>query len=366
MPRKRILLVGGGHAHLAMIRRRRQWKHEVLLLSPDTHWYSGRITQVLAGLSEPVESTLDVADQCHQHGVGYRQGEIARLLPEKRLVELTTGGRLAYDVLSLNLGSETATSDDLKPDGRRVFSTKPLSQFGELRQRIKRFATGGRTAHVAIVGSGASAIECAFALTVLGRGSPVDVTLIHRPGDWRDGSVGGELKGRLEQAGVTLHEGEVIQSERQGDSILLKTTEPVVPKLPTRIDFVLLATGLRPPAIVAGLGLPTDDAGRIRCDRHLRVVGRDDIFAAGDCMTFEPSPQPANGVVAVRQGQLLAKNLPAAADGGPLHDFKPQRRYLQLLLTGRRSAHLRYGGLHSTGPWWLWLKRRLDSDWLRG
>lgn len=48
-------------------------------------------------------------------------------------------------------------------------------------------------------------------------------------------------------------------------------------------------------------------------DATLRVVGRDDVFAAGDATAFDPGVLLYSGVHAVRAGPVLAANLRAAA-----------------------------------------------------
>lgn len=65
----------------------------------------------------------------------------------------------------------------------------------------------------------------------------------------------------------------------------------------------------------AGTGLPLDGCGFLRVDTDLRAVGRDDVFAAGDVVAFEPGPITRSGVYAVRAGPVLDGAREMAAQG---------------------------------------------------
>jgi NADH dehydrogenase len=86
-----------------------------------------------------------------------------------------------------------------------------------------------------------------------------------------------------------------------------------------RIDThtVVWTAGVRPSPWVASLGLPLDETGRIRVEPTLRVEGREDIWALGDCarVTNQASPDrpdPPTCQHALRQARRLAKNLKGA------------------------------------------------------
>jgi sulfide:quinone oxidoreductase len=99
-------------------------------------------------------------------------------------------------------------------------------------------------------------------------------------------------------------------------------------------------------------GLPTDRDGFVRVDEFGRVLGIDDVFAAGD-MTTRPLKQ---GGLATQQADAAAASIAAAA-GAPvaLEAYRPVLR--AMLLTGARPRYLRRGpgaAALSTdeAPWW--------------
>jgi NADH dehydrogenase len=83
-----------------------------------------------------------------------------------------------------------------------------------------------------------------------------------------------------------------------------------------RIDSetVIWTAGVTPNPLVAQLGLPSDDRGRLRVDETLRVAGVPHVWALGDCAAVpnEATPgetDPATCQHALRQARQLARNL---------------------------------------------------------
>jgi NADH:ubiquinone reductase (H+-translocating) len=85
--------------------------------------------------------------------------------------------------------------------------------------------------------------------------------------------------------------------------------------------------GVRPSPIIAKLGLPLDEHGRIRTDEYLRVPGFEGVWAIGDAAAVpDPAaggkrPTPPTAQHALRQGRLVAANVAAALGHGRLKKF---------------------------------------------
>lgn len=96
--------------------------------------------------------------------------------------------------------------------------------------------------------------------------------------------------------------------------------------VPTRT--VVWTTGVTPHPVVARLGLPTDDGGRIRTGATLRVEGHEDVWAIGDAAAV-PDPAQSGGAAcpptaqhAIRQGRLVGRNIAAAIGTGRVRRFR--------------------------------------------
>src|SRR4051794_11751061 len=87
---------------------------------------------------------------------------------------------------------------------------------------------------------------------------------------------------------------------------------------------VCWTAGVRPAPVVARLGLPLDDRGRIPTDETMRVPGYDHVWAIGDAAAVpDPAargkrPSPPTAQHAIRQGRLVAHNVAAALGHGRL------------------------------------------------
>src|SRR3954470_22550082 len=85
--------------------------------------------------------------------------------------------------------------------------------------------------------------------------------------------------------------------------------------------------GVRPSPVIARLGLPLDDRGRIVTDEYLRVPGFDGVWAIGDSAAVpDPAaggkrPTPPTAQHALRQGRLVGRNVAAALGHGHLRKF---------------------------------------------
>jgi NADH dehydrogenase len=111
-----------------------------------------------------------------------------------------------------------------------------------------------------------------------------------------------ELGGR----GVEIHVDTTLASVTAEEAVLGDGT-----RIPTHT--LVWTAGVRANPLLRELGLPLDDRGRVEVDELLRVRGRDDVWALGDCArvpnTRGDAPDPPTCQHALRQARRLAKNL---------------------------------------------------------
>jgi NADH dehydrogenase len=151
---------------------------------------------------------------------------------------------------------------------------------------------------------------------------------------------------RLQRRGIEIHVGTTIESYDGTEALLVDGTS-----VPART--LVWTAGVRANPLLAELGLPLDDRGRVVVDETLRVEGTDDVWSLGDCTAVRNRKTP--GVVdpptcqhALRQARRLAKNLTS--------DPKPYRYRMlgQVATLGRFKGIAEIPGLHLWGfPGWF-------------
>jgi NADH dehydrogenase FAD-containing subunit len=124
-----------------------------------------------------------------------------------------------------------------------------------------------------------------------------------------------------------------------------------------RIDcgLILWAAGNAPVPFVKTLGTPLDRRGRLVVDDHLRLPGREDAFALGDCATVGEPPLPATAQVAQQQGKYLAKALDRRRQGRPVEAFRFRAQGMLAYIGGGQAlADLPQVKWSGRGAWLFW------------
>jgi NADH dehydrogenase FAD-containing subunit len=121
-----------------------------------------------------------------------------------------------------------------------------------------------------------------------------------------------------------------------------------------------MATGLQAPAVIADLGMPLSEDGRLAVGPTLQSPEDPRVFAVGDCAVITGSPRPPAGVFGVRAAPILAHNLAALGTGAHHATYAPQSRWLSILDLGDGTGLAVRGRFWSLGRGALMLKRRLD------
>ena len=367
---KDIVLVGGGHAHVSVLRMfgmKPMPGVRLTLIARDIHTpYSGMLPGYIAGFYDYDQVHIDLGPLARFAGARLYHGEAEGIDLEQRQVIVPGRPPVPYDLVSINTGSRPRTID-IPGAKEHALPVKPIDQWlrgwEALQQRVLESRGDFR---IAVVGGGAGGVELALATQYrlrqrLGEegGDPSrlryalltrepDILPDHNPGVRR------RFRRVLRERDITLHTGsEVIEVQADGLRVAGGGYHPA--------DAVLWVTTAGAPGWLAAAGLAVDEAGFIRVDRELRSVSHPEVFAAGDIASL-PDPRPKSGVFAVRQGPVLAENLRRAVSGRPLRRYRPQKNFLGLICTGDRYAIASRGNWSWEGPllwtWKDWIDRR--------
>lgn len=351
---KRLLLLGGGHAHLFVLEAfaRRRPDAEVLLVTPDVLTpYSGMLPGAIAGHYRYREACIDLRPLAQRAGVTVVSGRAVALDPDRRCVTLDSGETLEGDLFSIDTG---ATPHRPLATGLRSFAhpVKPVPALIAALQAATPDA-------LAVIGAGAAGVEVALALRHRLPDRPV--VLIERGPAPLPGSPAGlqqRVLAELSRQRVELIDTADIASA-DGHALGLADGRRI------DSDFTVLCTGAAAPEWLQRSGLILDARGFVAVDSTLRSPSHPHVFAAGDVSTTVGNPRPRSGVFAVRAGPPLARNLLRALAGDTVQPWMPQRDALRLLACGRRHAIAARGAWSLQGDWvWHW-KDSIDRAFVR-
>jgi pyridine nucleotide-disulfide oxidoreductase family protein len=363
---KRLVLAGAGHAHAHVLR---DWVRQPLpgvqlvLVSPHALApYSGMVPGWLAGRYRLDEIAIDFTALCAAAGCRFVAAELQSLDPDARLLQLSTGEVLGFELLSLNVGSTLRPPPGV---AGHVLPMRPLSDLptaydavlGEWRQD-----PSDSPWTVTSVGGGPAGVESLLAvlrrLRQLRPGRPVHGSLVTRDLQLLPAVSAPARRAALRTlaaAGVTVQLGSGWCTSMSRSS-----------------QLVLWATGAEAhdwqcdPARRGALAV--SGQGFVRVDAHLRSLSHPQVFATGDCAHWDGGDQalPKAGVVAVRMAPVLSHNLRVALSGeGRLQCYRPQRQFLVLMATGDGRAIASRGRFGAAGTWaWRW-KDHIDRRFIR-
>lgn len=359
--------MGGGHSHALALRSlalQSVTGVRTTLVSPARHTpYSGMLPGLVAGHYRFEESHIDLLRLCRWAGVRFVAGRVVALDPQARRLTLRDGSAIAYDVVSIDIGSQPEL--DAVPGARQhAVPVKPVAGLWQRWQavyaRLQAQPAGARDYRIAVVGGGAGGVELAMAMAARLAGRGVRVAL------WCAGPV--ILQGynacarravqrALARLEVAVQVDARVARVRPG-SLLLADGRGA------DYDELFWCTGAAAAPWVAASGLRTDASGFLQVRDTLQTVDDDRVFAAGDIAAQVAHPRPKAGVYAVRQAPVLTHNLRAALLGEPLREYRPQRSFLSLVSLGGKRATAARGPCSATGAWvWRW-KDRIDRAFM--
>jgi selenide,water dikinase len=359
---KDLILLGGGHAHLDVLKRfgmRPLGGLRLTLVARELEApYSGMLPGLIAGRYDRDEAHVDLLRVARFAGARLVHAEAAGLDLDARAVHFADRPPLRFDLLSLNIGSSPRL--DVPGAAGRVIPVKPVDTFlAQWLEIVARAERRGSALRLAVVGGGVAGAELALAgAQRLGRSCAITLVSAGELAPRQNPRARRLLARALAERGVAVETGAEVASVRDGALALVDGRE--IP-----FDEAIWATQAGPAAWLGETGLALDAAGFVAVGASLRSVSHDFVFAAGDTAGVLPFPREKAGVVAVRQGPVLAENLRRAALGRKLKPFRPQSRILALIGTGGGAAIAARGRFAFRGALAWRLKEQIDRRWMR-
>ena len=333
---------------------------------------------VLAGQYDVQEMEIDLVRLCASAGARLIVGEVTEVDHVNREIKFRNRPALAFDVLSIGIGSRP-TFDGVKVgDENPLVAVKPMQSFLERLktkltqvQQTAQASAKSKSVRIVIVGGGIGSIEIAFCLhkrlqddpDSLGFGSSAKAELSLVTGGKRVGAgllpaTQDKVLEHFGQRDITAVEGSRVAEINQ-DHLLLTNGNRV------DADVVIWATSAIAPQLLGELGFETDGRGFLSTRPTLQTVTSDRVFAVGDSGTIVGSNLVKAGVYAVRQGPVLWDNIQRLISKRKLLDYVPQSGFLKLINTADSKTIAEFKGKTIYAGWCWKLKNRIDVKFMK-
>lgn len=369
-----IILVGGGHTHVAVLKRfgtKPVPGVRLTLLCRDTHTpYSGMLPGYIAGHYDYDDVHIDLRRLAQFAGARFYRDEAIGLDRTAQKIHCRGRPPVPYDLASINIGS-TPQLQQVPGAADNVVPVKPINGFDvrwrAILERVRNHP--GRT-RIAVVGAGAGGVELALAMQyrlrneLRGIGRHPEELEMHlfnaneRILPTHNARVRSWFEDTLTERGVAVHNNAAV-TEVDAGRLMAGNGQTL------DVDEIIWVTQAGGAAWLSETGLALNDDGFILVRDTLQSVTDDKVFAAGDIATMDNYPRPKSGVFAVRQGPPLAANLRRVVKGRTPKPFHPQANWLALISTGDQHAVASRGWMGIAGDWVWRLKDRIDRRFMR-
>ena len=359
---KRLVLLGGGHAHVQVLKAIAASPPQSVAITLVTPYarqiYSGMLPGWLAGHYALDDCMIALPPLATAAKTMLRQTACAVIDADAKTIRTTDGETIGYDVLSIDTGS---VAHHANLDGHEhMLTIRPLETFiHSIQSHIANAKSRTRAQQpfsFVVIGAGAAGVEMTLALKHALKDAHCEITLVSAA-NTLPGNVAPRVVRALQKAGVTHITG-VAASRVTAHDVTLADGRVI------KADVVIAALGARAATWPRESWLACDTQGYIRTNAFLQSVSHPAIFAAGDCASIDGAPRPKSGVYAVRAGPPLAENLFRHLRDEALVNYTPQSRSLYLIATGGKHAIASWGNFAWQGDWvWHW-KNRIDRAFM--
>jgi selenide,water dikinase len=368
---KDLVLLGGGHSHVAVLKRfglQPMPGVRVTLISRaiDTP-YSGMLPGLIAGHYSRDDSHIDLQPLARFAGARMVIDVAVGLDLARRQVRFRSRPPISYDVLSIDIGS--TPNLEVAGAAEHAVAVKPIDRLLDRWSALTtRLCADESPKRIAVVGGGAGGVELLLAvqhslrarMARAGRSGPRFEYHLFTEGHLlptHNASVRRRFERILGERQVRVHRGSPVVEVSAGS---IRTADGRTHE----IDETLWTTQAAAAPWLADSGLAVDDQGFVRVSRTLQSTSHGEVFASGDIASMVHDPRPKSGVFAVRQGPPLSRNLRRALLGEPLEPYRPQRQFLSLISTGDQYAIASRGPIAFEGAWVWRLKDWIDRRFM--
>jgi NADH:ubiquinone reductase (H+-translocating) len=373
--RRKVVVIGAGFAGMAVVRALRDSDAEVMLVDRNNHHlFQPFLFQVATSILEPAEIATPIRSLLKDMpNLRVEMREAKRVDMSRRVVIMSEGDNLPYDVLIIATGAQTSYFGHESEWAEHALGLKTLPDAIAARNRLltaferaEMESDPGKQARdmtVVVVGGGPTGVAITGTISEF-----VQRTL---PADFRNIDIRGarvvlvEAGPRLLPAFSERHSSYAGRAlERAGVEVRLGVPVTHVDAAGVTIGeerieaaTVLWCTGVQGVPLARTLGANVKANGTIAVEKDFSVPGHPDCFVVGDAAhVIGPDGRPVPGLASVAQqqgryiGKLIAARLAGSAPPAPPEPSVPSK----LATITRHVGIAEFGGRSITGfPAWL-------------
>lgn len=360
--RKQLVLVGGGHANVQVLKKlcMNLYKglHTILINNSLNAVYSGMTPSYIQNKYDYDQITIDLQRLCFNAGATFIKDEVIKLDTKLKKIYLKNRPSIYYDLLSINTGSISKVSKIKIQQNANYIFVKPISELVKNIEAIDQIVQKNPTSQICIIGGGIAAFEISFALFER-YGAKIFLKIIS-PNPLSEKNINSKSTKTL--LNISKSMGIKIINDRVEEILeghLKLSNNKII-----QSDLNLLSTGADLPEWLLNSSLEKI-GGYIGVNNNLLSLNDDDIFISGDAASVKGSERSKSGVMAVRHGEVLKENIFLKLLNKNLIKIKPQKNWLYIIGTYNKKALLNYYNLSFHSHWCWLIKKWIDTSFIK-
>jgi NADH dehydrogenase len=374
----RVIIIGGGFGGLELAKGLTKTKTQTVLFDKyNHHTFQPLLYQVATSALETSSIVFPFRKRfARAKDFYFRLGQVNHVKPEDNCIE-TSIGSVKYDYLVIATGAETnfyglADVEKYSHPMKTIIDAIKLRNIiiknFELALLVEDEEVMNSYMDYVIVGGGPTGVELAGAIAELKKHvfpkdypeldvNKMDIHLVEATPRLLNGMS--EVAGKkaveyLEEMGVHVHLNAAVKSY-DGYEVAFSTGKKLVSKT------LIWAAGVKGNPVKGIDGKSLGRSSRVLVDEYNRVKGYENIFAIGDVALMEGDPKYPNGhpmmaPPAMKQGELLAKNIDRLIHQKPLKPFRYNDKGA-MATVGRNKAVVDLKSFRFQGffAWLVWM-----------
>ncbi len=371
--RPHVVVVGGGFAGIATVRKLKRADVDVTLIDRHTYTtFQPLLYQVATASLNPGDVTWFLRTiRAKQDNVRFIKGTVLTMDHVSKTIGLESGLTVAYDHLIISAG---VTTNFFGVPGAEEFSMPLYKRSQALAVRDRMFAAlenavinrTDEDLRIVVVGGGATGVETAGAFAELRNNDMpttypeldpkrIHITLVemapHVLAPFHP-NLRDYAKKALEKRAVDLRLETTVKEVRADGVVVAQGDNEQF----LQASIVVWASGVTAHSTLKDWNVPQGRGGRIMVDAHWKVDGLDDVYAIGD-IAIGPNALPQLAQPAIQGGKHVAKLIARAQKGNPMKAFKYSDKGTMATI-GRASAIAQIKGLprlKGFPAWFIWV-----------